>query len=1235
MRQRFAWLLPLGTVALLLAALVWLLATSSGLSAVLRLADAWSPGRLVADGFEGRLLGPLRLDRLVWADGDSRVRVEAVELDWSPSALLRGRVRIERLRLQAPRVELPAPAEAAGTTGVPEFRSPLPVDIEALEIERAEVRRGGEPPLRIDRFTLAARLVADALRIRGLALASDAGRLSLRGRLGLSAQAATDLAADLAARVGERDWVLAARLKGDRSALAVESTLSAPAKVRLGGTLEQPLAAPRFDLALELAETPLSAFGDGLPPDRLAAALRLEGTPDALRLGGRLVPASGPLAAGGPVTVGIDAIREANGAWALRPARLAQGEARLSLDGYLRPDGGFVADLGWTALAWPPGEARLRSPEGRLRVAGNVRDYRFEGGFTLAGTAVPEGRWRLAGTGGESRLALSRLAIDTLGGRISGEGHLAFAEGRVGEAALAWQDLDPGRQWPDWPGRLSGRARLLLTAEGEVLALETLTGELRGQALSGKGRLSRLAGVPRAEGLELAAGDNRLRVDGRLGRQANLRWQLAARDLSALAPGWSGRLEGQGRVTGSGSRIQLAGELQGEALAGAGVRVGALSGRFEASPGRPDGPVAARFDLQRLQIGGRHFDSARLDLEGTRAAHQARLQAEGPSHRLLLAASGGWQQGGWTGRLAQLDARLPEAGEWVLEAPVTLAWSPARLRLDAACWRQDPARLCLAPLAADLALGSGSTGFRLSDWPLAGLAPWLQPGVDLEGSLSADGRLAWHAGVLEGEAALQGSPGALHWGEAGVRESLAFEGLSGTFRIQGDEARAEARLRLGGADRLAVRVDARRQGAAWRLDGDAALSLARLDFLAAFVPALSEPRGRVQGRLHIAGTLASPRLQGRLALSEGSARVVPLGIRLADVGLRLEGDARGGYRLAGSLHSGGGRLDVNGRLAPPAAGGGVWAGTLRLGGENFLAVDNSEASARVTPDLRLDIQGRELRLGGTVTVPEARLTPQDYEGAVAPTRDLVRLDIEGDAEPRWRVYSQVRLVLGKDVRFDGFGLKARIDGTLDVSDEPRRATRARGQLEIHDGTYTAYGQDLRIESGRLLYAGGPIDNPALDVRATRKTGDVTAGVQVSGTLQAPEMALFSSPPMAQADALSYLLVGRPLSGASASEGELLAQAAASLGLKGGNLIAERIAGTFGLDELSVTGGNGAADAAVVIGKYLSPKLYISYSVGLFEAVSRFRLRYTLSRRLTLQTEAGTATGADLLWHIER
>ena len=50
--------------------------------------------------------------------------------------------------------------------------------------------------------------------------------------------------------------------------------------------------------------------------------------------------------------------------------------------------------------------------------------------------------------------------------------------------------------------------------------------------------------------------------------------------------------------------------------------------------------------------------------------------------------------------------------------------------------------------------------------------------------------------------------------------------------------------------------------------------------------------------------------------------------------------------------------------------------------------------------------------------------------------------------------------------------------------------------------------------------------------------------------------------------------------------------------------------------------------------YLSPSLYVSYGIGLFDPISTLRLRYLLSERWTLQAETGAETGADVVFKVE-
>ena len=123
--------------------------------------------------------------------------------------------------------------------------------------------------------------------------------------------------------------------------------------------------------------------------------------------------------------------------------------------------------------------------------------------------------------------------------------------------------------------------------------------------------------------------------------------------------------------------------------------------------------------------------------------------------------------------------------------------------------------------------------------------------------------------------------------------------------------------------------------------------------------------------------------------------------------------------------------------------------------------------------------------------------------------------------------------------------------------------------------------------------------------------------------------------MMQSEALAYLLLGRPLTELSSSEGNTVSDAAASLGLRGGNLLAQRVARRFGLDEAGIETQGSWEQASLYAGKYLSPKLYVSYGYGLFESSSLFRARYMLSRRWTLQAETGEQTSTEIHYRVER
>ena len=54
------------------------------------------------------------------------------------------------------------------------------------------------------------------------------------------------------------------------------------------------------------------------------------------------------------------------------------------------------------------------------------------------------------------------------------------------------------------------------------------------------------------------------------------------------------------------------------------------------------------------------------------------------------------------------------------------------------------------------------------------------------------------------------------------------------------------------------------------------------------------------------------------------------------------------------------------------------------------------------------------------------------------------------------------------------------------------------------------------------------------------------------------------------------------------------------------------------------------NASLVLGKFLSPRLYVSYGISLTQAINTFKLRYTIGDRWVLAGEAEEVASADPL-----
>jgi translocation and assembly module TamB len=391
--------------------------------------------------------------------------------------------------------------------------------------------------------------------------------------------------------------------------------------------------------------------------------------------------------------------------------------------------------------------------------------------------------------------------------------------------------------------------------------------------------------------------------------------------------------------------------------------------------------------------------------------------------------------------------------------------------------------------------------------------------------------------------------------------------------------------------------------------------------------------------------VAKPSANGSVLLQQAQADVPQYNLQIRQVSLTAKSAGTGPIQIQGSARSGSGTVTGAGGLSLDGT-----PSRLTLDGKNFLVSNTKEIKAVASPALRVAMNGQRIDVTGDVTIPELEVNQEKpRKAAVQVSKDVVILQpsqqtVAATTAPSPRqLHARVRMILGDKVTIKASGFSGGLKGSLLVFEQPQKPVTAVGELEVQNGVYKSYGQDLTLEHGRIIFAGGPIDNPGLDLKAFRKASDGTiAGINVTGTLKAPQATLYSDPAMDESNALAYLLLGHPLGQSNAQEGDLLANAANSLGLKGGNMVAKKIASRFGLEEAKIESAGGIKQASLVVGKYLSPRLYVNYGIGLFSPVNTFTIRYLFSRQWSLQAQQGVAvsgtgqaTGVDVLYTVER
>ncbi len=1240
--RRFGLLIFLALLVLLLSFFSWISMTASGLQWVYQISSTYIPTQITLQKLEGRLSGPVKVSGFSYQQADGSVyQIEQIELDWNPLSLLSSKLDIQSLHAKTVRLKQADSTTSDSRITLPEIHLPIQIQVDNLLIEDLTLIQQ-QQSIHFNRIQLTASTLFDQLTIQQASVDADDYRINISGGLRLAGNYRHKLKLDWKYNLADNRIVRGnGELLGDIKSTQFTHTVAGAISLDLKAQLNNLLQDLSWQAVVDVKQFDTSNIVAGWP--ELSGQLKLNGsgTISEAQLKGSLAGKTPEL---GAFDSSFDVLASTT-----RPIQLRQfsispvaSATRVEGQGEWTPgeQGGEVdLKLKWQHLKWPlKGDSWFDSPVGQGKLSGKLSNYQFTVQTERPWVQIPPSDWKVTGQGNLAGMKFTELNIKTLQGEIAGSGKLSWKDNISWNSTIKLKDINPASEWSEWPGKMSASLVTSGSYQNDKLVIDgdilKLSGVLRDYPIALSGKVKWVDNHLDLKQIGLTSGQSRVALNGRYGDKLDLKWSIDSQNLAELYPDVLGVLKAQGRITGTQLQPMLSSDFKAGRLAWQSIKIGSLKGNAAVDLSQWY-QANLKLDAQDVEVSGVKLQSALI--AATKQGISAKLKSNQATADIKL--TGSMHQDRWKGKVTRANFNSTQLSNWQLQAPAHLTLGHELIVLEKLCWLNDnKASACVKLTQTGQRYQSEIDIQQLS---LVLLRPWLHADMQAFGRINANAALSMNSDQnIAGQINVSIPEGVFRYPLAdGEKQRWFYRDGQLQMLLNDQGINIKSSLLVNQTDSL--KITARLPKAQLLsltndqvIEGEASLNIQDIHLLESLIPEVENAKGEIKLQLKSNGTLKKPGLQGVVSLDNGSFSIPRLGLNISGVDLKGISDNLDQLQIDLKAHSGAGDIAVKGVASLNSITD--WSSELQLTGKDFLVSKIPEANVQVSPDLKISIKPRLINVEGSVHVPFARINPKDVSSAVQVSEDVVIVGQDQTEQQKWLITTKVRLTLDADhVYFYGYGFEGNIGGSLLLEDRPGQLTRAIGEIKVPEGRYRAYGQRLVIENGRLIFSGGPVTNPGLDFKAKRVINEVTAGVIVSGPLLKPKLDLYSIPAMGQTDTLAYLILGRPMESSSNQDGEVVAKAALALGLSGGDKIARMMRDQFGVDEMRVESSEGGDQASLVVGRYLSPKLYVSYGVGLIESINTFSMRYQLSDKWQLKAESGESQSADLFYTIER
>ena len=370
---------------------------------------------------------------------------------------------------------------------------------------------------------------------------------------------------------------------------------------------------------------------------------------------------------------------------------------------------------------------------------------------------------------------------------------------------------------------------------------------------------------------------------------------------------------------------------------------------------------------------------------------------------------------------------------------------------------------------------------------------------------------------------------------------------------------------------------------------------------------VKEATGPLKGTVHITGTIDQPEAYGTVSVRNGT-------MKLASVENQITG-------IDGDLIFSGQQGDFQSRINMGKGSAGL-AAKVNWSGHTLT---NYKAAVQLE-----DLEVRSEYVRGPLN-GELYIADRDGLPTLIGTLNLEKIQFKiplslQSSESTKDMGVDVTVHAGKGVRlYDRTLYNMFISGDVHFGGSLQNPT-ASGQFDVRNGTFKYLSHVFNITKGNAHFVGGSY-LPNLQLEAETNVSNYTIMLGVKGTVDHMDLSLSSNPTLSRKQIISMLTFGRGADSNSSTltNEDVNAVATAGLQMFAFGYVQDALQNTLGLDRINITTGSidpdeptnrdTASNYNIEIGKYVLPRVMLTYSQGINNKQNKYGIEYSVKRNL--------------------